>query len=136
MENIRPIRNETDYDWALAEIAVYFENQPAPGSPEAERFEVLAELIEGYENKYWRIDAPDPVDAIAYALEARQLKQSDLAEILGSRSRASEIMNRKRPLTLDMIQRLHDRLSIPSDVLIQPYHLAGEESSAHAVNVR
>ena len=126
MENIRPIRTEADYDWALAEIAKYFENQPDPGSPDGERFEVLAELIEAYEAKHWPIDAPDPVEAIAYALEARNLQRSDLADILGSRSRASEIMNRKRRLTLDMIQRLHEGLSIPSDVLIQPYHLAGE----------
>ncbi len=122
--DIRPIRTEKDYNWALAEIATYFSNQPKPGTPQADRFDVLATLIEGYEEKHWKIDAPDPVDAIRYALEINGDKQSRLATILGSRSRASEIMNRNRPLTLAMIQKISAQLPVPAEVLIQPYHLA------------
>lgn len=129
MENIRPIRTEADYDWALGEIGFYFDHQPEPGTVEADRFDVLAGLIEAYEDNYWSIEAPDPIEAIGFALEARGMKQSNLAEILGSRPRASEIMNRKRRLTLDMIQKLHAGLSIPASVLIQPYHLADEDPS-------
>ena len=124
MENIRPIRNEDDYDWALAEVEAYFENEPEPGTPEADRFDVLTDLIARYEDKHWDIEDADPIDAIKTVIAATDAKQSVVAEILGSRSRASEVLNRKRPLTLAMIQKLHAGLKIPSDVLIQPYHLA------------
>ena len=124
MENIRAIRTEADYDWALEEIAAYFENEPEPGTPEAERFDVLADLIESYEAKYWSIEAPDPIDALVLTLEMKGLKQSDLAAVLGSRSRASEILNRKRHLNMQMVQKLHEAFAIPAEVLIRPYHLA------------
>ena len=124
MKNIRPIRNESDYDWALKEIEAYFDDQPAPGTPDADRFDVLASLIEAYEDKNWAIEAPTPVDAIRYALELNGEKQSRLGAILGSNSRASEIMNLKRPLTLAMIQKISVELPIPAEVLIQPYHLS------------
>ncbi|MCB1384791.1 MAG: helix-turn-helix domain-containing protein [Nitratireductor sp.] len=123
MDNIRPIRTEADYDWALAEIERYFDWQPEQGTPEADRFDVLACLIEAYEARYWAIEAPDPIDAIRQVLELRGEKQSRLAEILGSRSRASEIMNRRRPLTLANIQKIASQLPIPAEVLIQPYHV-------------
>lgn len=121
--DIRPIRREVDYDWALAEIERYFSNVPEQGTPEADRFDVLAELIEAYENRHWAIEPADPVDTIRYRMETLGLGQSDLAQVVGSRSRASEILNRKRPLTLAMIQRLHDQWGIPADALIAPYHL-------------
>jgi len=124
MKNIRPIRNESDYSWALKEIEAYFEDQPVPGTADADRFEVLASLIEAYEDKNWTIEAPTPVDAIRYALELKGEKQSRLGAILGSNSRASEIMNLKRPLTLAMIQKISVELPIPAEVLIQPYHLS------------
>lgn len=124
MENIRAIRTEDDYDWALAEVAAYFENEPAPGTPEAERFDVLSDLIASYEDKHWDIDDPDPIEAIKYVLDQTNAGQAYLAEVLGSRSRASEVLNRKRALSLGMIQKIHTGLNIPSDVLIQPYHLA------------
>jgi HTH-type transcriptional regulator/antitoxin HigA len=107
MDDIRPIRTEADYEWALAEIARYFDDQPEPGSPEADRFDVLATLIEAYENRHYPISTPDPVAAIAGHMEMRGLDQSDLAKVLGSRSRASEVLNRKRHLTLDMVHRLN-----------------------------
>jgi HTH-type transcriptional regulator/antitoxin HigA len=91
MMEIKPIRNEQDYDWALKEVEQYFETEPALSSPEADRFEVLSTLIEAYEAKHWAIDAADPVDLIRHIMEAKGLKQSDLADLLQSRSRASEL---------------------------------------------
>lgn len=125
MENIRPIKTEADYNWALKEIEAYFNNQPKPDTLEADRFDVLASLIEVYEDKHWVITPPDPVDAIRFVLEINGEKQARLAEIIGSPSRASEVMNRHRPLTLAMIQKISAELHVPADILIQPYHLAG-----------
>ena len=124
--DIKPIRTEADYDWALQEIEAYFENEPSKGSPEADRFDVLASLIEAYEDKHWTIKSPDPVEAIQYALELRGEQQSYLAQVLGSRSRASEILNRNRSLSLAMIQKISTELMIPAEILIQPYHLSGK----------
>lgn len=121
--DIRPIRTEEDYDWALVEIEQYFVNIPEQGTPEADRFDVLAELIEAYESKNWPIEPADPVETIRYRMEILGFGQSDLAQLIGSRSRASEILHRKRPLTLSMIQRLHEEWGIPADALIAPYHL-------------
>lgn len=123
MDNIRPIRTEADYNWALSEIETYFDTVPDMGTPEADRFDILAALIETYEAKVWPIEAPDPVEAIKATMESKGLSQADLARFLGSRSRASEIINRKRPLTLGMVQKLHSELGLPADVLIQPYHV-------------
>lgn len=118
--DIRSIKTETDYDWALQEIEQYFEHEPAPGTPEAERFDVLATLIEAYEAKHWPIEAPDPVSAILEIMERRNLKQADLATLLGSRSRASEILARKRPLTMKQAWTLYEQWHIPADVLLRP----------------
>ncbi len=124
MIDVRPLRNEEDYDWALAEIARHFDDQPEVGSADGDRFEVLATLIEAYEDRHYPITAPDPVSAIKAHMEMRGLPQSALAEVLGSAPRASEILNRRRALTMDMIVRLHDAWHIPADILIRPYHLA------------
>lgn len=124
MENIRPIKTQEDYDWALAEITRYFDRQPAVGSPEGDRFDVLATLIEAYEDKNHAIAAPDPVDAIRGHLQMKGLGQSALADLLGSRSRASEILNRKRALTMDMAHKLNREWHIPAEILLQPYYLA------------
>jgi HTH-type transcriptional regulator / antitoxin HigA len=121
--DIRPLRSEIDYDWALKEIEQYFMEQPAPGTYEADRFDLLANLLEVYETKHWPIESADPVEAIRYSMELKGLRQSDLARVVGSQSRASEILNRKRPLTLPMIQRLHKEWGIPADALIAPYHV-------------
>jgi HTH-type transcriptional regulator / antitoxin HigA len=120
--DIRPIKTEADYDWALAEIERYFAQEPQSGSPEADRFDVLAALIESYEAKHWPVEPPDPVSAIRYRMEQGHLRQADLALLLGSRSRASEVLNRRRPLTLEQAYRLHREWHIPAEVLIQPYH--------------
>lgn len=132
MENIRPIKTEQDYDWAIAEIARYFENQPDVGSPEGDRFDVLATLIEAYENEHYPISALDPVEAISAYMQMAGLKQASLAEIIGSRSRASEILARKRHLTLDMVHKLSEQWRIPAEVLIKPYHLAGDKKRQRA----
>lgn len=123
MENIRPIRNEDDYDWALAEIERYFDQEPEPGSAEADRFDILAALIEAYENRHWPIEAPDPVDALRSYIDEHHMTVSDLADVLGSAPRATEILRRKRPLSLRMIRKLTARWKIPAEVLIAPYHL-------------
>src|SRR5260370_35435201 len=121
--DIRPIRTEAEYDAALKEIEQYFEREPEPGSPEGDRFDLLGLVIGDYEKKHWRIDFPDPVDAIKFRMERSGRTQADLAKAIGSRSRASEIMGRKRHLTLEMVWRLSLECEIPAERLIRPYEL-------------
>ena len=118
--DIRPLRTEADYDWALAEIARYFQQPPAPDTPEAARFDVLAALIESYEAKHWPIDAPDPVEAIRARMQEAGYTQADLVRLLGSRSRASEILGRRRGLTMEQAYRLYRDWHIPAEALIRP----------------
>ncbi len=117
---IRPLRSEADYDVAVEEIERYFEKTPARGTPEADRFDLLALIIEDYERKHWPIEAPDPVDAIRYGMETGGYTQADLGRLLGSRQRASDILTRKRRLTMQMAWRLHRDWGIPAEVLIRP----------------
>lgn len=121
--DIKPIRTEADYEWALGEISPYFDHEPQPGSPDADRFDVLADLIEAYEARHWPIEPADPVDAIRYRMEIGNLQAKDLADVLGSKSRASEVLNRKRAISLDMARRLHAAWGIPAEVLIRPYRM-------------
>jgi len=116
--NVRPIHNEADYDAALAEIDRYFVNEPDPGTPEGDHFEVLLALIGTYEQKHWRIEAPDAVGAIREVMALHHYTQSDLAKLLGSRSRASEILNRRRGLTMEQARILHREWRIPAESLI------------------
>lgn len=119
---IRPIKTEADYDAALAEIAQLMNAEPE--TPEYDRLDVLATLVEAYEEKAHPIEAPDPIAAIYHALEAKGLTEKDLERILASRrTRVWEIMHRKRRLTLGMIRRLHDEMDIPAEALIKPYSL-------------
>jgi HTH-type transcriptional regulator/antitoxin HigA len=122
MVTIRPIRTEADYQAALAEIERLFE--AAPNTPEGDRLDVLTTLVETYENQHYRISAPDPVEAILYYMESRGLSRCDLEPYLGSRARVAEVLNRRRPLSLEMIRRLHAGLGLPADLLIQPYGIA------------
>jgi HTH-type transcriptional regulator/antitoxin HigA len=115
---IRPIHNEADYDAALADINQYFENEPERGTPEGDRFEILLALIGAYEQKHWPIAAPDAIGAIREIMALRHYTQSDLADLLGSRSRASEILNRRRGLTMEQARLLHERWHIPAESLI------------------
>jgi HTH-type transcriptional regulator/antitoxin HigA len=123
--DIRPIRNDKDHRDALAEIERLW---GAPiGSPEGDKLEILATLVETYEERRWPLKSRrrfDPVDVLRYAIDELGHSQAELAEILGSRSRASEILGRRRPLTLEMIQKITARWKIPADLLIQPYRIA------------
>jgi HTH-type transcriptional regulator/antitoxin HigA len=121
--DIRPIATESDYGWALAEVERYFDAEPTPGTPEADRFNVLSALIENYEAKHWPIEAPDPIEALSFRMEQAGYTQTDLARLLGSRSRASEILARKRALTMEQAYKLFHEWHIPAEVLIRPYHL-------------
>jgi HTH-type transcriptional regulator/antitoxin HigA len=118
MTEIKPIKTEADYDAALAEIATLMDAEP--GTAEGDRLDVLVTLVEAYEATHWRVDPPDPITAIKLRMEQRGLTRRDLEKVLGSKSRVSEVLNRKRPLTLAMIRRLHARWEIPAESLIQP----------------
>jgi HTH-type transcriptional regulator/antitoxin HigA len=118
---IKPIKTETDYEAALKEIEQLFNVEP--GTAEGDRLEVLVTLVEAYEEEHYPIPAPDPIEAIFYFMESRGLERIDLEPYIGSRARVSEILNRKRPLTLAMIQRLNTGLGIPAEALIQSYRL-------------
>ncbi len=116
--DVKPIRNEADYDAAMADVAALW---GAPnGTPEGDRLEVLATLIDAYEAKHHAMDAPDPIEAIIFRMEQQGLSRKDLEHIIGTRTRIAEVLNRKRSLSIAMIRRLHDRLGISAEVLIRP----------------
>jgi HTH-type transcriptional regulator/antitoxin HigA len=127
---IRPLHSEADYDVALNEIERYFENEPKPGTPEADRFDLLALIIEDYERRRWPIEPPDTIDAIRYRMETGGYTQADLGRLLGSRQRASDILTRKRPLTMRTAWRLHREWGIPAEALIAPPRSRGRRSAA------
>ena len=116
---IKPIKTENDYNQALERLEFIFDAKM--GSPEGDELEVLGILIDQYENDHFPIGMPDPIEAIKFRMEQMGYNQNDLANIVGLKSRASEILNRKRKLSLEMIRQLHERLNIPTDVLIQAY---------------
>src|SRR5215470_4940369 len=116
--DIHPIRTEADYEAALADIECLFD--AAPHTPGGDRLEVLATLVEAYEEQHYSLPAPDPIEAIKYHMESRGLCRRDLEPYLGSRARVAEVLNRKRPLSLEMIRRLHTGLGIAAEILIQP----------------
>lgn len=118
---IKPIKNESDYDVALAEIDRLM--GVAPGTPESDRLEVLVTLVEKYESERWPIEAPHPVAVIHHVMEARGLRQKDLAALIGSQSHASEVLRRRRPLSLAMIRALATEWSLPAEVLVRKYDL-------------
>ena len=119
--DIKPIKTEADYQEALGEIEHLFDAQP--NTPDGDRLEVLATLVEAYEERHHDIPSPDPVEAILYHLESRGLSRRELEPCIGSRARVSEVLNRRRPLSIDMIRKLHKTLGISAEVLIQPYDL-------------
>jgi HTH-type transcriptional regulator/antitoxin HigA len=116
---IRPIKTEADYEAALAEIEALMDAEP--NTPECDKLDVLATLVEAYESEHYELPPPDPIDALEYYLESRGLSRKDLELYIGTRARVSEILNRKRPLTLPMIRRLEAGTGIPASILIQPY---------------
>lgn len=116
---IRPIRTKVDYRAALREVERLWDAEP--GTPAGDKVEVLVTLIEAYEARHHLIPAPDPIAAILFMLEQKGLTRRDLEPAIGSRGRVSEVLNRKRPLTLPMVRALGALLQIPTDVLVQPY---------------
>jgi HTH-type transcriptional regulator/antitoxin HigA len=118
---IKPIRSDADYQTALARVDALLEC--APGSSDANRLEVLSVLVEAWEDEHYPIDDPDPIAAIQFYMEQNGLRRRDLEPYIGDRARVADVLNRRRPLSLSMIRRLHAGLGIPSDLLIKPYRL-------------
>ncbi len=119
--DLRPIRTKRDYVAALKEVEALWD--AAAGSKQADRLEVLVLLIQAYEAEHYPIPDPDPIEFLLHIMEARGLSRKDLEAYIGSRARVAEILNRGRPLTLEMIRRLSEGLDIPADVLVRRYHL-------------
>ena len=117
--NIKPIKTKKDYEQALARLEIIFDANK--NTPKGDELELLGMLIDNYENDKFPIGFPDPVEAIKFRMEQLGYTQTDLANVVGLKSRASEILNRKRKLSLEMIRQIHDRLNIPTEVLIQAY---------------
>lgn len=116
--DVKPIRNEADYQAALAEVERLWGAKS--GTAKGDRLDVLATLIDAYEEANEPIDAPDPVEAIKFRMEQQGLTRKDLEPLIGTRTRVAEVLNRKRNLSIGMIRRLHDKLGIPAEVLIRP----------------
>lgn len=118
---IKPIKSEADYRQALDKLEIIFD---APvDSKEGDEAEILSMLIENYENQHYPIESPDPIEAIKIRMEELSLRQKDLVGVIGGKSGVSEILNRKRKLTVDMIRELERLLQIPASVLVQDYPL-------------
>jgi HTH-type transcriptional regulator / antitoxin HigA len=115
---VKPIRSDADYEAALNEVERLWGSKL--GSRDGDRLDVLATLIDAYETEHFPIDPPDPIEAIKFRMEQQNLTRRDLEEIIGSRTRIAEVLNRKRGLSIGMIRRLHERLGISADVLIRP----------------
>ena len=119
---LKPIRNKKEHQAALKQIEALWEAKD--GSADSDRLEVLALLVERYEQEHFPIPDPDPIDFLHYLMESRGLVRKDLGPFIGSRARVAEVLNRVRPLSLEMIRRLAEGLKIPADVLVQRYKLA------------
>ena len=117
--DIRPIKTEADYQAALQRVETLLEARS--NTPEGDDLDILVTLLSAYEEQHYPILPPDPIEALVYWMETRDLTRRDLEPLLGSRARVAEILNRRRRLTLDMIRRLHNELGIPAEILIQPY---------------
>ena len=118
MDDLRPIRSEEDYEEALAQVERLW-GAPS-GTPDGDRLDILATLIDAYESQHYRMDPPDSVVAIKFRMEQQGLTRKDLEPLIGTRTRAAEVLNRRRSLSITMIRRLHDRPGIPAKILIQP----------------
>ena len=120
--NIKPIKNEAEYDAALTAIDGLMGG--GPDTPEGDELQVLVTLVEAYEAERWPIEAPDPISAIEHVMESRGFQQKDLAVLIGSQPHASEVLSRLRPLTLPMIRALSAKWNLPADILVREYDLA------------
>lgn len=121
---LKIIKNEKEYDKALSRIDELMQLNPKLGTKESDELEILALLIEKYEEQNWAIEAPDAIEAIKYRMEEMQLKQKDLIPYVGNRSKVSELLNRKVSLSLTMIRNLSQALHIPLEILVQPLQKA------------
>lgn len=117
MDELKPVRNERDHARAMGEIERLW-GAPA-GTPEGDRLEILATLVDAYESEHHPVDPPDPIDAIVFRMEQQGLTRKDLEPLIGTRSRVAEALNCRRTLSIAMIRRLHDGLGIPAEVLIR-----------------
>ena len=117
--NIKPIKTKKDYEQALARLEVIFDAKK--GTAKGDELELLGMLVDNYENEKFPVGFPDPIEAIKFRMEQLGYTQTDLANVVGLKSRASEILNRKRKLSLEMIRQIHSSLNIPTEVLIQAY---------------
>ena len=124
--DIKPIKNENDYQAALTEIDSLMDAEP--DTPEGDRLDVLTTLVEAYEEKNHPIEEPDPVEAILHRMDALGMTRKDLESVFGTRARISEVLTRKRPLTIAMIRRLHETMRIPAEVLIKSYRLKEKQA--------
>jgi len=127
---LKPIRSETDYDKALGEVERLWGAKR--GTPDGDRFDVLVTLIEAYEDEHYPMDLPDPIEAIKARMEHQGLTRKDLEPLIGTRTRVAEVLNRKRNLSIGMIRRLHSKLGIPAEVLIQPTKKPQRKTKASA----
>jgi HTH-type transcriptional regulator/antitoxin HigA len=118
MKNLKPIRTKADYEAALAAIECLWGARD--GTPQGDRLDILATLVDAYENEHYPMDPPDAIEAIKFRMEQQGLDRKDLADILGSRTRVAEVLNRRRGLSINMIRRLHEKLGISVEVLIRP----------------
>ena len=118
MNAVKPIRTRRDYESAMKAVERLW-GAPA-GTPDGDRLDVLATLIDAYEAEHYRMDPPDPIEAIKFRMEQKGLTRKDLAKILGTRTRVSEVLNRRRNLSIGMIRQLHKKLGISAEVLIRP----------------
>lgn len=125
---LKPIRTKAEYKMALAEAEALWDTPEK--SPEADRLEVLSLLIQNYEARHHAIADPDPIAFLLHAMEARGLTRKDMEPYIGSRARVAEILNRVRPLSLDMIRNLSTGLGLPAEVLIQPYEASERKRAA------
>jgi HTH-type transcriptional regulator/antitoxin HigA len=118
MDELKPIRSVADYEDALAEVERLW-GRPS-GTPEGDRLDVLATLIDAYEAEHYPMDPPDPIEGIKFRMAQQGLSRKDLEPLIGTRTRVAEVLNRKRSLSIGMIRRLHDRLGISAEVPIRP----------------
>ena len=118
MDELKPIRTKADYERALTQVELLWGSKS--GTPEGDRLDVLATLIDAYEAERYPMDPPDPIEAIKFRMEQQGLSRRDLEPLIGTRTRVAEVLNRKRSLSIGMIRRLHDRLGISAEVLIRP----------------
>ncbi len=121
MKNLKPIKTEGDYEAALEEVERLW-GAPS-GTPKGDRLDILATLIDAYENDHYPIDPPDPIEAITFRMEQQGLTRKDLEGVLGSRTRVAEVLTRRRGLSINMIRRLHEKFGISAEVLIRPTKL-------------